>query len=84
MFLQSRGTELKCIYIIYTHVIVYKHVCFHTYIATCGAKAAKEIRMYGIQYYKGKKKMFVLNGLTDKKVTPYITNILAKTKIERK
>lgn len=33
---------------------------------------------------KKKKKMFVLNGLTDKKVTPYITNILAKTKIERK
>lgn len=64
---------------------MYKHVCFHTYIATCGAKAAKEIRMYGIQYYKVKKqKMFVLNGLTDKKVTPYITNILAKTKIERK
>lgn len=31
-----------------------------------------------------KKKMFVLNGLTDKKVTPYITNILAKTKIEPK
>lgn len=28
--------------------------------------------------------MFVLNGLTDKKVTQYITNILAKTKIERK
>lgn len=34
---------------------MYKHVCFHTYIATCGAKAAKEIRMYGIEYYKGKK-----------------------------
>lgn len=35
----------------------------YTYIATCGAKAAKEIRMYGIQYYI--TKVFVLNG-TDK------------------
>lgn len=50
MFLQLRGTELY-IFTLYIH-IVYKHVCFHTYIATCGAKAAKESRMYGIQYYK--------------------------------
>lgn len=63
MFLQLRGTE-SYIFTLYIHIIVYKHVCFHTYIATYGAKAAKEIRMYGIQYYKIKR--FVLNGLTDK------------------
>lgn len=51
MSLQLRGTELY-IFTLYIHNIVYKHVCFHTYIATCGAKAAKELRIYGIQYYK--------------------------------
>lgn len=51
MLLQKRGTELY-IFTLYLHKIVYMHVCFHTYIATWGAKAAKEIRMYGKQYYK--------------------------------